>query len=166
MKTTACSCPPALSHHYCYGDQNMTVSIASSCTENTIHTVALFQNQVCCLVVYCLHRQLPSKRLLTIGNVIWAYLLMQTVKYYVNEQQGKKSDRFVLFNKFTFIQYCTKAHHWAFHKDSRVSLSCDSSVLTVTISTCLSSDCMATPASYRIIRFSSVLPVLHWLSCM
>ncbi len=90
MKTTACSCPPALSHHYCYGDQNMTVSIASSCTENTIHTVALFQNQVCCLVVYCLHRQLPSKRLLTIGNVIWAYLLMQTVKYYVNEQQGKK----------------------------------------------------------------------------
>ncbi len=50
----------------------------------------LFQSQVCCLVVYCLHWQLPSKRLLTIGSVIWAYLPMQTVKYYLNQKQGEK----------------------------------------------------------------------------
>ncbi len=83
----------------------------ASYTENIMHTFALFQSQVCCLVVYGLHGQLPSKRLLTIGNVIWAYLPMQTVKYYVNEQQEKKSDRFALLNIFKFIQYCTKAHH-------------------------------------------------------
>ncbi len=60
------------------------------------------------------------------------------------------------------------SHGLAFHKDSRVSLSCDSSVLTVTISTCLSSlyDSIATLASYIIICFSSVLPVLiDYLLC-